>query len=134
MNVLSIDYGLARVGTALGSTESGIAFARETYAQDQQLLPTLLELIRSESVEHIIIGRPYQRDGAEGHIFDLLEHFGKDLQDQTSCHVEYVDERYTSKIATGKMQEMGIKAKDQRGQLDAMAAQVMLQDWLDHQS
>ncbi len=133
MNILSIDYGLARVGTAVGSTKSGIAFARDTYAQDSSLLSVIVSLIQKESIEHVLIGRPFQRDGAEGHIFDLLEDFGKKLQDECECHVEYVDERYTSKIAVSKLREMGMKAKDQVGEIDAMAAQVMLQDWLDHQ-
>ena len=131
MNVLCIDFGLARVGTAVGSTESGIAFARETYERDENLLSTLNELIQKAKIQRVLIGRPYQRDGAEGDIYEHLQDFVEQVKKIFEGDIEYIDERYSSKIAAQQLTNMGMKAKEQHGKLDAHAAQILLQEWFD---
>jgi len=133
MKVLSIDFGLKRIGTAIGSTESGIAFAREVFVNDEKIFDRLREFIEREEVEMILVGNPIQADGAVGDIHDQLEEFLDELDHITDVSVELYDERYTTKIAREKLREVGLNAKEQKGQIDAFAAQVMLQEWLDLQ-
>ena len=131
MNLLCLDFGLKRIGVAVGSTESGIAFARDILSNDGQLFEKLRDCLEAENIEKILVGMPYKRDGSEGDIQDSLQHFIDELKQRFGLPVELIDERYTSKIAAGKLHEVGMKASDQKGILDSVAAQVMLQEWLE---
>ena len=131
MQILCIDFGLKRIGLAVGSTESGIAFARDILENDAQLFGHLQELIDRERIQKILVGMPYKKDGSAGDIQDELQHFIEQLKQRFTFPVELIDERYTSKIAAGKLHEIGMKASDQKEILDSVAAQVMLQEWLE---
>lgn len=131
MKILSIDFGLVRIGTAVGTTESGIAFAREVYVNDKGLFEELNKLFVQEEFDKVLVGLPIQRDGELGDIGDKLMDFVDELKQRFAVPVEMFDERYSSKIAQDKLKELGLNAKEQRGELDSMAAQVILQDYLD---
>ena len=131
MNVLAIDFGLKRIGIAVGSTESGIAFSREVLRNDENLFDRIAGITDLEDVKRIIVGMPFKRDGSVGDIDQELQEFILALEHKTSIPVELADERYTSKIAQSKLRELGVKEKAMKTKIDAMSAQVILQDWLD---
>lgn len=132
MKVLAIDFGLKRIGLAVGSSEAGIAFPRDVLLNDDQCWVGLKELVDRESIQLALVGMPLKRDGAPGDIDDELQHFLGKLRDLVE-DVQVVDERYTSKMAQSKLREIGMKSKDQRDVLDSTAAQILLQEWLDQQ-
>lgn len=130
MNVLCLDFGLKRIGVAVGSTESGIAFPRDILRNDASIFKTLKFLIEQEKIKKIIVGMPLKRDGAAGDIEESLEAFVNSLK-EFQLPVDQVDERYTSKIAQRLLSDFGMKVKDQKQISDSIAAQVMLQEWFE---
>jgi len=131
MTILCIDFGLKRIGVAVGSTDSGLAFARDVLSNDRHLIEHLDALIKLEVVEKILVGLPLKRDRSAGDIDQELQKFALQLKKRFSLPIEMVDERYTSKIAAKKLHAIQMKAKKQKKTLDSVAAQLMLQDWLE---
>jgi putative Holliday junction resolvase len=139
MNVLAIDFGLQRIGLSLGSTESGIAFTRPALQNCCAVINSLMTILTDEEIHHILLGLPLKRDGRPGDIDDALQGFYHQLSDKTNLTIEWSDERYTSKIADVKIRDLDLK-KSKRveirksGEKDSIAAQVLLQEWLDENS
>lgn len=134
MNILCLDFGLKRIGVAVGSTQMGIAFPRDVVNNDSVGLEELGTLMRAEIIDHVLVGRPLKRDNAVGDIEERLQGFVHWLKNEFGLPVEFIDERYTSKIAQAKLHEIGMKVKEQKQISDSTAAQVMLQEWLDAQA
>lgn len=133
-DVLALDFGLKRIGVALGSTHSGIAFSRDLIPHDDQALRKVFDLIESESVKTLLIGNPLKRDGEAGDIDEDLQHFVSQLRKGTDADIHLVDERYTSKIASQKLHHIDVPERQQRELKDSLAAQIILQQWLDQYS
>jgi len=129
--LLALDFGLKRIGVALGDTDSGIAFPREVLLQSDSLIDEILQMVDQESVSVILIGNPLKRDGQPGDIDEALQAFAQQLQQQFSGEIIFVDERFTSKMATQRLHDIDLSEKQQRGMKDSLAAQIMLQEWLD---
>ena len=95
--------------------------------------PFLKKYIAAESVERILIGHPLNLDDTPTHATPLVEAAIKRLQKEfPQIPVEKVDERFTSVLAGRAMIEMGMKKKDrrQKGNVDQIAATIMLQEYL----
>jgi len=130
MNVLALDFGLKRIGVAVGSTESGIAFAREILLNDAVLFQSLDKLLKKEHIQKIVLGTPLKRDGSEGDIDTELSMFLKSLE-MFDLPVELMDERYTSKMARIKMKDLHLRKTERKDPIDSFAAQILLQEWLE---
>jgi|CXWL01.1.fsa_nt_gi putative Holliday junction resolvase len=133
MTLLCIDFGLKRVGTAIGSTDSGIAFTRNTLQRDEHLFVRLGDMIKLENVDSVLVGDPLKHDRSAGDIESELQKFLDQLKHSFALPVTLVNERYTSKIASRKLHQININAMKQKATLDSLAAQIMLQEWLDSQ-
>lgn len=138
MNVLALDYGLKRIGIAVGSTESGIAFTRPPLVNDTYTVDRLLEILQEEDIHQILLGLPLKHSGEKGDIQDDIAVFVQKLNERTDVPIEWVNERFTTKMAQKKLDELQLKASEKiharkSGERDSMAAQVMLQEWLDNQ-
>ncbi len=136
MNVLAIDFGLQRIGLAFASTESGVAFTRPALQNCCGVIDTLVKQMEEEQIHHILLGLPLKRDNAPGDIDDALQSFSHQLSDRTNLTVEWINERYSSKMADIKIQELQLKKtvrEDLRksGEKDSMSAQILLQEWLE---
>mgnify|MGYP001010789788 CR=1 FL=1 len=131
--ILSIDYGLKRTGIAVTDPLQIIASALTT-VESKQLTPFLKDYFSKEEVEHIIIGYPTNWDDTATHATPLVEAFIKKLQKEfPKMAIEKVDERNTSKMAAAAMVQMGMKKKQrqQKENLDKIAAVIMLQEYLE---
>ena len=133
MNILALDFGLSRVGVAVGSTDSGIAFARKVLKNDQHLFDNLEDMVNEDFIDHIVVGMPYMRDGKHGDIYDKLMDFVEELKERFKLEVELHDERYSSKIAEHRQKQVAHSRSARRDFADDLAAQVILQDWLERQ-
>jgi putative holliday junction resolvase len=132
MNILSLDFGLKRVGTAVGSTEVGIAFARDVLANGKDFLDRLEKIIRGEKIERVVVGNPHRSNEAQVSIIDHIERFLDIFEEKfPDVPYEFLDERFTSVIATQKLHEIEMKGKEQKQTKDSIAAQIILQEWLD---
>ena len=130
--IIAIDYGLKRTGLAVTDPLKIIATGLTT-VESKQLIPFLKEYFSKEEVELIIIGEPKNWDDTDTHATPLVNKIIIDLQKNfPAIPVKKVDERFTSKLASRAMVEMGLKKKQRQNKalIDEIAATIMLQDYL----
>ena len=131
--ILGLDFGTKRVGAALGDRETGIATPLETYprrnpAQDAQHYRELVDAYR---VERIVVGLPLHTGGGEGTLAALSRRWGAWLGAVTNRPVVLFDERYTTLHADEILRASGLRASQRIGKRDRIAAQILLQHYLD---
>ena len=132
--ILSIDYGGKRTGIAVTDPFKIIATGLTT-VETQKLVPFLKDYFSKEEVELVIIGMPTNWDDSDTHATQMVKnfiiHFKKTFP---AIPVKEVDERYTSKLASQAMLQMGLKKKDRQNKklVDEIAATIMLQEHLQH--
>ena len=132
--ILAIDYGKKRTGIAVTDPLQIIATGLNTI-NSHELIPFLKNYFIKETVELIIIGMPYNLDESETHgtapAKNALERIQKAFP---QIPLQTVDERYTSKMAVSAMLDMGMKKKNRqiKGNVDVIAATIMLQSYMEH--
>jgi putative Holliday junction resolvase len=132
--ILAIDYGRKRTGLAVTDPLKIIATGLTT-VESKQLISFLKNYFSKEEVELIIIGEPKNLDDSDTHATELVRNIIKELQKNfPSLPVKTVDERFTSKMASRAMIEMGLKKKQRQNKalVDEIAATIMLQEYLRH--
>jgi putative holliday junction resolvase len=132
--ILSIDYGGKRTGLAVTDPLKIIATGLGT-VDTPKLMAFLKEYFAKEPVELVIIGMPTNWDDSDTHATPLVKKFIEAFKKAfPSMPVKEVDERYTSKLATQAMLQMGLKKKQRQNKklVDEIAATIMLQEHLQH--
>lgn len=133
--VLGIDFGTKRIGLALAQTLTRQANALKVLNNNQQLWQDLQSIIKEWQIKKLIVGLPLDMDGEEQEVTRQVKNFAKKLKHQFELPVYFVDERLSSYEAERQFQLQraagASRAKDKQ-KIDAMAAQVILQSWLDH--
>lgn len=132
--LLAIDYGRKRCGLAvtdtLQITPGGLCTVRT-----HELMTFLLDYTERESVERILIGLPRQMNGQESESMTYIRPFVARLQKALpQIPVEYVDERFTSRMAARTIREAGIgrmRREQERGLVDEVSAVILLQTYMD---
>jgi putative holliday junction resolvase len=130
--ILAIDYGLKRTGIAVTDPLKIIATGLTTIPSNT-LITFLKDYFLKEEVELIIIGEPKNLDDSDTHATAIVKSMVKKLMKEfPSKRIKTVDERYTSKIASQAMIEMGMKKMQRRNKaiIDEIAATIMLQEYL----
>jgi putative Holliday junction resolvase len=130
--ILSIDYGGKRTGIAVTDPLKIIATGLCT-VETPKLMSFLREYVSKEPVELVIIGMPLNLDDTATHITPQVEKFIAAFKKHfPSLPIKEVDERYSSKLASRAMIEMGMKKKQRRDKatIDEIAATMMLQEYL----
>jgi putative Holliday junction resolvase len=130
---LGLDFGTKRIGAALSDPRGSIASPLEVYERRSLSLDSahFRKLIEDEGVERIVVGLPIHTSGREGDLALLAREFGNWLGQVTSVFVTYFDERYSSKEADQALQGSGLSAKGRKARRDMLAAQILLQAYLD---
>jgi putative Holliday junction resolvase len=130
--ILAIDYGLKRTGLAVSDPLKIIATGLTT-VESSQLIPYLKNYLTQEEVELIIIGEPKNWDDTDTHATPLVKKIIIELE-KNFPHIplKKVDERFTSKMASRAMIEMGLKKKQRQNKalVDEIAATLLLQEYL----
>jgi putative Holliday junction resolvase len=130
--ILALDYGKKRTGIAVTDPLKIIATGLTT-VDSQTLFDFLKTYVSKESVEKILIGEPFNLDGSATDATAAVQHCIRRLKNSfPDIPIETIDERYTSKMASRAMVEMGMKKKDRqkKGMIDEVAATMMLQEFL----
>ena len=130
--ILAIDYGKKRTGLAVTDPLQIIATGLTT-VESPKLLAFLKEYVRTETVELILIGEPKNWDDSDTHATNMVRHIMQRLRKEfPTIPLLPVDERYTSKMASRAMIEMGLKKKQRQNKalVDEIAATIMLQEYL----
>ena len=127
--LLAFDFGLRRIGVALGNTLTASARPLETIDADSNdvRFAKIADFIREWSPDGLIVGRPLDTEGRATDITARAERFGRQLQGRTGLPVKFADERYSSAVAEDAL-KVGRAGKHK---IDAAAAAVILQAWLD---
>lgn len=133
--LLGIDYGSVRVGLALSDRNQTIAapfqlYERKKPAEDAAFFQ---KLVTQEKVVGLVLGLPIHLSGSESKKSREVRQFGQWLMKQTRLPIAYCDERFTTAFAWDELKAGGLKASQRRKQLDKVAAQMMLQHYLDYQ-
>ena len=125
MQILAIDFGLKKVGLAIGNTLTKTSMPISTifYKSKQELFNLLEKHVIEWKPEFIIIGKPLNMDQTESEMSKLAEKFSNQFSNKFNLSVELVDERLSSFEA----KEF---AKDDN--LDAMAAKLILDSWMNN--
>jgi putative Holliday junction resolvase len=130
--IIALDYGKKRTGIAVTDPLQIIATGLTT-VETQTLFDFLKQYISTEVVEKILIGDPLNLDGTETDSTAAVKHCIRRLKNTfPNIPIVTIDERYTSKIASKAMVEMGMKKKERqkKGIIDEVAATMMLQEYM----
>ena len=128
--LLAVDYGEKRIGLAISDPTGTIASPAGFIERRAGKRPPVAELIRrAESLEAtgFVLGLPLDGAGEETARCAEVRIVGVALAERTSLPVRYVDERYTTSAALRSVKEMGGSTKGRKGDVDAMAAALLLQ-------
>jgi putative Holliday junction resolvase len=131
--IMAIDYGLKRTGLAVTDPLQIIATGLTTI-ESPRLIPFLKDYFKKEPVELILIGEPKNWDDTDTHATPLVRQVMVRLQREfPSIPLRPVDERYTSKMASRAMIDMGMKKKRRQNKalVDEIAATILLQEYLE---
>jgi putative Holliday junction resolvase len=136
--VLGIDAGERRVGVALSDELRLLARPLTVLDRTRGLAPVLdalAELKVRESVAHMVVGLPLNADGSAGRQAKRAQDFARVAARVVGVPVELWDERLSTRAAEeiARQQGRNMRRARQRGELDAVAAAVILQDYLDRQ-
>lgn len=133
--LLAFDYGEKRIGVAVGNTLTGHARALTVFENRSREYRFEIagQLIAEWKPMTVIVGLPMHPDGTPHEMTQLATRFGNQLNGRFSVPVTWVDERYSSVEAKAEMKRNGVKmnAKGRYDDIDAEAARVILQQYLD---
>mgnify|MGYP001806921128 FL=1 len=133
-SVLAFDFGLKRIGVAVGDWENLLAHPLETISGDGNELRfgRIAALIQEWRPTQLVCGLPFSMDGTEHDLSRRARRFANQLHGRFGLAVSLVDERLTSFDADLRLREAGVKGSARKGLDDAVAAQQILQDFFDH--
>ena len=133
--VLGLDVGEKRIGLAISDGDGLLATPYSVIQRSGQEQPiaTILKVAREEEVGLILVGMPLSLDGSMGPQAERTMAFCDTLKAASPVPVETWDERFSSVEAERLLQEAGFSPSRHRGRLDASAAAVILQGYLDAQ-
>jgi len=131
--LLGVDYGTVRVGLAVTDPERKFAFPLTTYQRRNrdQDADFFRELIEQEEIGGLVVGLPVHTDGREGQKAAEARAFGQWLGETTGLPVVYFDERFTTAQAESALWEAGLTHRRRKERRDRVAAQILLQTYLD---
>jgi len=131
---MSVDYGEKRVGLAISDPLGMIASPAGFIQRRAGKRPPIAEIIRrAEALEAVgfVIGLPLDGNGEETAWTREVRTVGGELEKRTGLTVKYLDERFTTSASLRAIREMGGSTRGRKGDLDSMAAALLLQRALD---
>lgn len=132
--LLGFDYGLRRIGVAVGQELTGTANPLATLQIPDRGLDwnAISALIAEWQADALVVGVPFNMDGTEHEMTLAARRFARRLQGRYGLPVYEIDERLSSVEAEHALRQRGQKTgrKHERGQIDCEAAQIILQTWL----
>lgn len=141
--IVSIDYGLVRIGIAISDEMKVIASPYKTVQAKKQLKETVKAVLTELQahcqengyiIEEIVVGLPLKMNGQMGLQADEVMHFVELMRQETSEPIVTWDERLTSVQAERAMREGGMSRKKRSRSVDRIAAVIILQSYLDQKS
>jgi putative Holliday junction resolvase len=135
MKYLGIDYGSKRVGIALSDDNGMMAFPKITLSNDLSLIQSIHAMCKKEEISAIVIGESHDLSGKPNKIMGSIEEFKRNLEAEIDTPIYFQKEFMTTVEARGREgKEMNNARKisqDKKSQVDASAAALILQRFLD---
>src|SRR2546423_1621274 len=130
---LGIDFGGARIGLAISDELRLLAHPLKTIPADKNSIRAISEIVLERKIDKVIVGVPRHMSGEVGTAANAALEFAKKLRAQLPCAVETWDERLTTVAAQRALRDSGKKTRDTRQIVDQVAAQMILQGYLDRE-
>ncbi len=132
--ILSIDYGLKRIGVAVSDEYRIIAKPLITIINSTNSHNEIIKLIEELKVNLVLIGIPYRNDNKNDNLIKNIKEFANQIQTATNIEIKFVDEFMTSKKAVEIMVTNKKKKsiRRQKTEVDKVAAAVILQEYLEN--
>lgn len=133
MVILSVDYGDKRTGIAVCDKLEMLAspVCVITEWNRNTLAEKIVEISNEKKAEQIVIGLPKNMDGSKGFRADACEELGGIIKELTDIPVAFWDERLTTVSAHRILSDNNIRGKKRKNVVDAVAADIILQDYID---
>ncbi|MBE6669009.1 MAG: Holliday junction resolvase RuvX [Ruminococcaceae bacterium] len=131
--LLGVDFGDRRTGIAVCDNTRFIASARETIVNNglNDCVRQVVEIAKAENVSGIVIGLPVNMDGSYGERAEKCRYFGSLVESESGICVDFCDERMTTIEASRYLGESGTFGKKRKKVIDALSAQIILQNYID---
>jgi putative Holliday junction resolvase len=129
--ILALDFGRARIGAAISDELQLLAHPFETIPANERAVSRVAEIVREKKVDHVVAGIPRQMNGQIGAAATEALQFVEKLRAILPCPVVTWDERLTTVAAHRALRDAGKKTRDTRSYVDQVAAQMILQSYLD---
>ncbi len=126
-----MDFGRARIGIAVSDELGLLAHPVETIPARENAAKRIDEIAREKNVERVVIGLPRHMNGSMGEAAGEVLAFAEKLRKLLPCEVVIWDERLTTIAANRALREGGQKTRTSRSFVDQVAAQMILQGYLD---
>lgn len=134
MIIMSVDYGDVRTGIAicdrLETLAHPVTVIKESY--EPKLIKKIVDLIPEHKPELIVVGYPKNMDSSEGERAQKCRDFSVRLEEETGIKTTLWDERLTTVSAHSYMNATNTRGKKRKETVDAVAATIILQDYLDY--
>jgi len=132
--ILGLDFGRARIGAAISDELQLLAHPLETIPANEQAVSRVAEIVREKKVDHVVAGMPRQMNGQLGAAATEVLQFVEKLRAILPCSVVTWDERLTTVAAHRALRDAGKKTRQTKGYVDQVAAQMILQSYLDRRA
>jgi putative Holliday junction resolvase len=129
--ILGVDFGRARIGIAVSDELGLLAHPVETIPAHGNIAQRIDEIVREKNAERVVIGLPRHMNGSLGEAAGEVLAFAEKLRKLLPCEVVVWDERLTTVAANRALREGGQKTRTSRSFVDQVAAQMILQGYLD---
>jgi putative Holliday junction resolvase len=131
--ILGIDFGRVRIGLAISDELRLLAHPLETLLASKDALNRIAEIVRERKIDKIVVGIPRHMSGEIGQSAKEALAFANKLRTHIPCSVESWDERLTTAAAERALRDTGKKTRKTRNIVDQVAAQMILQSYLDRE-
>ena len=131
--ILGIDFGRARIGLAISDELRLLAHPLETLPANKDSVKRVADIVRDRKIDKVVVGIPRHMSGEIGEAANEALEFAAKLRALLTCAVETWDERLTTVAANRALRDAGKKTRDTRKIVDQVAAQMILQGYLDRE-
>lgn len=133
MKLIGLDVGTVRIGIATSDILQILATPYEVYKRRTLYLDAryIVELAEKLSAQKIVVGLPLKLDGTEGDSAKMARELAGKIAEHTSLPIVFQDERLSTVSAERILIETGTRRKERKGQVDQIAATIILQNYID---
>ena len=132
--ILALDFGQVRIGVAISDELQLLAHPLETIPAKKRPESRIARIVHDKNVDHVVAGVPRQMNGQIGTAATEALRFIEKLRAILPCPVVTWDERLTTVAAHRALRDAGKKTRHTRGYVDQVAAQMILQSYLDRRA